>query len=154
MPTSALQAAILTWMEQHLEAAIVAALNGGTSADAPTGINAIQAKVTQVMSSIADVQAMVAAEASAEEKLISFAQSQAATNATLRQQLATAAAGSDMAGINVVMAGLQANIDHLNAVQTALESVASAAGSTATTPTDTTQQTSGAVVPPGQPVIS
>jgi hypothetical protein len=83
------------------------------SADTSTpGINAIQAKVTQVMSSIADIQNLLAAETSAEEKVLAVVQSQSATISTLQSQLATAAAGSDMAGIASVLSGnMQTNID-------------------------------------------
>jgi hypothetical protein len=153
MSSSALQDAILIWIKQHFESALIAAL-ASTSTNAPTpGIGALQTKVTLAMSTLADIQALLATETTLEQKMITLLQSQAATIATLQTQLTNAAAGGDTASINQVASQMQTNVDALNAAVAALSVAYPPAPQTRPDRPDP-QANSGAVVPPGAPVIS
>jgi hypothetical protein len=157
MSSSALQAAVLAWMKQHLEAAVISAISGNTNADTPSpGIAAIQEKVNSIMVSISDIQSLLAIETTAEQKLLEIVRNQSVTISSLKTQLELASASSDQAAISAVVSQMQTNISNLNAAAEALSaSMPSSDPSQLPPPRDPTpqQSSSGDIVPPGKPVI-
>jgi hypothetical protein len=142
--TDVISGALRVWFRQELQAFFSAAVTPpiGTI-DIADQFNTLNSKAGMLMATLSDIQATLASNEAAEQKLMMLVSQQAAMIVSLGTQLSQAVASNDPAAITAIVNQMQADA-------AAMEAAVAAASA----PTPPPVEPPPMPIPPGSPVIT